>query len=204
MVSLGTQRAIPDRTTVRLMITPDTVRAKADTFDVGLRGFHSEEVRAYLSRIALILDVIGDEPGPLPALPPDIRPAAIRQQKFTVAWRGCNPEQVAAYLDEVATHLDRRLNNAQAAPSASLDFGINARARVRDGQASGILQGIEVVKGNRRRSVTFCTPEGLARHLAARLVDTHTCLVSDIIIVSSINPETMKRATDHLASIGEL
>lgn len=186
------------------MMTSDAVRAKASTFELSLRGFHPDEVESYLARIALVFEVLGHESGPLPAIPAEASPDAIRRHGFTTVWRGFDTDEVAAYLDEVATELEKRLARDPTPPPTTVEFGSGFRARLRDGQASGLFRDAEIVTGSYRRSVTFCTPEGMARDLAARLEGADTCLVDGMIIVAEITPEAMKGAVKYLVTNGHL
>lgn len=186
------------------MVTAEGIRGQVHTFELRLRGLHPDEVQAYLARIALIFEILGDDSGPLPAIPAEAGVDAIRRKEFTTVWRGFDGDQVYAYLDTVASELERRLARDQALPSTSVKFGSNLRARIVEGQASGLFRDAEIEAGSLRRTVTFCTPEGLTRDLAERLVGTDTCLVSDMIIVPEITVEAMKSAVDQLASAHEL
>jgi len=63
------------------LLDPDLLRSKADDFESGLRGYQKTDVAAYLGRIALAVEVLGEESGPLPALPADFQPAAIQAKE---------------------------------------------------------------------------------------------------------------------------
>ena len=46
-----------------MLLDPDLLRSKADEFDSGLRGYQKNDVAAYLGRIALAVEVLGEESG---------------------------------------------------------------------------------------------------------------------------------------------
>ena len=94
-----------------MLLDPDLLRSKADAFDYGLRGYQKHDVAAYLGRIALAVEVLGEDTGPPPALPADFQPDAIRTHEFDVVWRGLDREEVRAFLTQLADELERRLSS---------------------------------------------------------------------------------------------
>ena len=94
-----------------MLLDPDLLRSKADAFDSGLRGYLKHDVAAYLGRIALAVEVLGEDTGPPPALPADFQPDAIRTHEFDVVWRGLDREEVRAFLTQLADELERRLSS---------------------------------------------------------------------------------------------
>ena len=87
------------------LLDPDLLRSKADQFDSGLRGYQKIDVAAYLGRIALAVEVLGEDSGPLPALPADFQPDAIREKEFDIVWRGLDRDEVRAFLGQLANEL---------------------------------------------------------------------------------------------------
>ena len=120
-----------------MLLDPDLLRSKADAFDSGLRGYLKHDVAAYLGRIALAVEVLGEDTGPPPALPADFQPDAIRTHEFDVVWRGLDREEVRAFLTQLADELESRLSSTDTSSTGTPAAGLSMSDRMRE--ASGDL-----------------------------------------------------------------
>lgn len=183
------------------MMDAAELRAKHETFGTTLRGYKKKDVAAYLGRLALAFEAMGDDASHLSELPADFRPAAIRAHKFDIAWRGLDQTQVRACLAELSAELET-LSAAQAPAALHLPAGFDERPAVE--QSVGVLSGSEIQVRGERRPVNFATPEGLTADLSARLATTDACLLAATIVVSELSEATMRSAVAQLDEADEL
>jgi DivIVA domain-containing protein len=184
------------------MMDAAQVRAKHETFDTAFRGYQKKDVAAYLGRLALAFEVMGDDASHLPELPSDFRPAAIRGHEFDIGWRGLDQTQVRAYLAELSTELETMLSAA--APPAALHLPTDFDGHAAVEQSTGVLLGSEILVRGQRLPVNFATPEGLTADLSARLASTDACLLAATIVVSELSEATMRSAVAQLDEADEL